>query len=80
MINEVQYPEQAIYDVEYDGQTNLFDSPVPKAISGRFECPAWTQPSPADKCMLVYDEELTACGFRFVYGSLGDPGKRLMMQ
>ncbi len=67
---------QVIYNVEYDGRTPLYDSPAPKAVTGCFECPAWTQPGPADKDKLIYDEMLTACGYRFVYGSLGDPGGR----
>ncbi len=67
---------QAIYDVEYNGRTPLFDSPVPKAITGRFEYPARIQPNPTDKEVFIYDEMLTASGFQSVYGSLSDPGKR----
>ena len=61
--------------MEYNGRTPLFDSPVPKAITGRFEYPVWIQPNPADKDIFIYDEMLTANGFQSVYGSLSDPGK-----
>jgi hypothetical protein len=74
---EASHATQVMYNVEYDGRTPLFDSPTPSAVTGRFECPFWTQPGPADTDLLIYDEAKTASGYRSVYGSLGDPGKEL---
>jgi hypothetical protein len=65
-----------MYKVEYAGRTTILDSPTPGSVAGHFECPAWTEPSPADKDRLIYDEVLTASGYRFVYGALGESGKK----
>ena len=64
-----------MFAVQYDGRSALFDSPLPTKISGDFECPLWVAPGSADKDRLVYDEEETACGARFVYGAMADRGK-----
>jgi hypothetical protein len=61
--------------VEYDGRSALFDSPAPTKLAGTFECPLWVAPGPKDRDRLVYDEERTAGGARFVYGALGDKGE-----
>jgi hypothetical protein len=66
---------QGLYDVEYDGVTPLFESPEPITITSRFECPAWQEPTPADKWTLLYDEKFTARRLEFVYGALGEPGE-----
>ena len=67
------HAEQAMYSVKYNGRTPLFETPAPKAVKGRFEFPAWTEPN-LGKDMLIYDERLTAGGLQSIYGSLSDPG------